>query len=62
MKAHSKVPRPAPSFAIPDEARFDGEGHYPAPGPVRKYVSVASIQNLANKHTLEVPPVFNGLR
>ena len=23
--------------------------------------TVASLQNLANKHTLEVPPVFNGL-
>ena len=23
--------------------------------------TVASLQNLVNKHTLEVPPVFNGL-
>ena len=36
MKVHNKVPRPGPSFAISDEARFDGKGHYPAPGPVRK--------------------------
>ena len=38
MKAHNKVPRPGPSFAIPDEVRFDGKEHYPAPGPVRKCV------------------------
>ena len=36
MKAHSKVPRPGPSFVIPYEVRFDGKEHYPAPGPVRK--------------------------
>ena len=36
MKAHSKFPRPGPSLAIPDEVRFHGKGHYPAPGPVRK--------------------------
>ena len=38
MKAHNKVPRPGTSFAIPDEVRLDGKGHYPAPGPVRKCV------------------------
>ena len=38
MKAHNKVPRPGPSFAIPDEVRFNGKGHYLAPGPVRKCV------------------------
>ena len=38
MKAHNKVPRPGPSFAIPNEVRFDGKGYYPAPGPVRKCV------------------------
>ena len=38
MKVHNKVPRPGPSFAISDEARFDGKGHYPAPGPVRNCV------------------------
>ena len=38
MKAYNKVSRPGPSFTIPDETRFDGKGHYPAPRPVRKYV------------------------
>ena len=38
MKALKKVLRACPSFAIPDEVRFDGKGHYPAPGPVRKCV------------------------
>ena len=38
MKAYNKVPRPGSSFTIPDEARFDGKGHYAAPGPVRKCV------------------------
>ena len=36
MKAHNKVPRPGPSFTIPDEVRFDDKGHYPAPGSVTK--------------------------
>ena len=38
MKAHNEVPRPGPNSAIPDEVRFDGKRHYPAPGPVRKCV------------------------
>ena len=35
MKAHNKVLRPSPSFAIWDEVQFNGKGHYQAPGPVR---------------------------
>ena len=38
MKAYSKVLRPGPSFAIPDDVRFDAKGHYPALGPVKKCV------------------------
>ena len=34
MKAHNNVGRPGPSFTIPDEVRLDGQGHFPAPGPV----------------------------
>ena len=38
MKARNNVGRPGPSFTIPDEVQLDGQGHYPAPGPVRKCV------------------------
>ena len=36
IKAYNKVLRPGPSFAIPDDVRFDAKGHYAALGPVRK--------------------------
>ena len=50
MKAHNKVPRPGPSFAIHNEVRFDGKGHYLAPGPVRKYVLCKeSCRNVCEK-------------
>ena len=50
MKAHNKVPTPGPSFAIPDEVRFDSKGHYRAPGPVRKCVlSKKNSRNVCEK-------------
>ena len=50
MKAHNNVGRPGPSFTIPDEVRLDGQGHYPAPGPLRKCVFCKrSCRNVCEK-------------
>ena len=50
MKAHNKVLRPGPSFAIPDEVRFDDKGHYPPAGLVRKCILCKkSCRNVCKK-------------